>query len=180
MIWLIWVGIFDDWYYLKDSNDDLDYSLWLRMTYYDSELLIVTQNYLLCLWMTHCDSYESAWLIWIDWLKLFEWIKWLRELFMTQHESYHTNNSYDSLWACDSSWLILTDDSWFIECVLNPILSSCSNSFLIHRPGIKKSAENKRVVNQRVVKNQNLVVKGRILPQLSRLFGTKKGCSWTP
>ena len=46
----------------------------------------------------------------------------------------------------------------YIRFPVNIHKSYSSNSFLIHRPGIKKSADNKRVVDQRVVKNQGPIV----------------------
>ncbi len=63
-------------------------------------------------------------------------------------------------------------------CVQDYEFHILSNAFLIHRPGIKLKAKSK--VDQRLVNEQNRLVRKKILPQLERLYGTKKGCQWSP
>ena len=63
-------------------------------------------------------------------------------------------------------------------CVLDYEFHILSNSFLIHRAGIKRRSDNQQAAVPGAVKGQNLLVREHILPAPHRLFGTKKGCSW--
>ena len=59
-------------------------------------------------------------------------------------------------------------------CLLDYEFHILSNSFLIHRAGIKRSSDNQRPPG--AVEGQNLLVREHILPALGRLFGAREIC----
>lgn len=63
-------------------------------------------------------------------------------------------------------------------CVQDYEFHILSNAYLIHRPGIKTKAGPN--VSKKLVQEQNRLVRKKIMPQLSRIYGTKKGCQWMP
>ena len=60
-------------------------------------------------------------------------------------------------------------------CVLDYDFAILNNAFLIHRPGIKSGKQAKPPAKQKT--EQRNTINNVILPELEKLYGTRKGCS---
>ena len=60
-------------------------------------------------------------------------------------------------------------------CVLDYDFAILNNAFLIHRPGIKLAKQAK--ASPQHSKTQQAMINNVIMPELKRLYGTRKGCS---
>jgi hypothetical protein len=65
----------------------------------------------------------------------------------------------------------------YVMCVQDYEFHILSNAFLIHRPGVKMKAGPN--AQGKLVDEQNRLVLDNILPQLTKIYGTKKGCVWS-
>ncbi|XP_063695856.1 beta-1,4-glucuronyltransferase 1-like [Culicoides brevitarsis] len=59
-------------------------------------------------------------------------------------------------------------------CILDYNFHVLSEGFLVHRPGIKTMAEARRPAQENI---NNHLLRSQIVPQIERLFGTRKGCT---
>ncbi|TRY63012.1 hypothetical protein TCAL_11158 [Tigriopus californicus] len=66
----------------------------------------------------------------------------------------------------------------YVMCVQDYEFHVLNNAFLVHKPGVKPRDVARPLKKKQKIRQQTQLIKGRIMPELKRIFGTKKGCSF--
>lgn len=88
----------------------------------------------------------------------------------------HTDPLYDERLSWEGQADKMTHG--FIMCVKDYEFHVLNNAFLVHKPGVKTRNQAKSTRNDTKVRQQSQLISRKIMPELKRIFGTKKGCSF--